>query len=951
MAITNRERVERMLTALREGLTPFVERQLKAKLGAKWMHEVDARQQHSFRRNSDGSVAWDNQALLKTMIDHWQTVFRDVLGQVDRAFVSELLETRNDFAHEQKFSYEDTFRAFDTGQRLLMNVGARPQAEALQKMRVDLGQTVREEAVRSKTRGQATLTLDGAGKTGLKPWREVIKPHADVTSGRFALAEFAADLAQVARGEGGDEYRDPAEFYRRTFLTEGLRQLLADAMRRLAGDGGNPVIELQTNFGGGKTHSMLALWHLAGPDEPAALPGVEALMAASGVERLPRPIHRAALVGTAMSAAETSRKPDGTVVRTLWGELAWQLGGADGYALIADSDAHGVNPGSARLKELLDFHAPSVILIDEWVAFLRGIHGVGGLPAGSFETNLTFAQALTEAARAADRALLVASLPASRIEIGGDGGQQALDLLKNTFSRLERAWQPASADESFEIVRRRLFEPMDGARAADRDAVLAAFSKLYKTNAGEFPHGCSESDYRRRMEAAYPVHPELFDRLYGDWGGLDRFQRTRGVLKLMATVVQCLWEREDRSLAILPSSVPLDVGTVEAGFLSYLDHGWGAVIGKDVDGSGSEAMRLDREVPNLGQHSATRRVARTLFVGSAPTARSANPGIDDRRVRLGCAQPGDAVAIFNDALGRLANRATYLYQDGPRYWLATTPSVARIAEDRAAGQDDDKVDEEIVRRLAEAQKARGDFARVHPAPTDSAEVPDEREAALVVLGPDCPHDAKAEGDGRAVAAAEVIRQRRGAAQRIFRNALVFLAADRARLKDLRDAVRRQLAWASIAREHETLNLDPHQKRTAETRAEEALHTVAAQLLETWVWVLDPEQPESGSPEVTWRKVRVQGQEGLAARVAKKLAGDGRLMTDIGPGNLRMELDKGRLWRDAEHVAVDQLADDFASYPYLPRLRGAGAVDRQGHRPAGVRAFRRSTKLRRGERPL
>jgi predicted AAA+ superfamily ATPase len=233
-------------------------------------------------------------------------------------------------------------------------------------MRVALGQTVRDEQARQKTR-TATLTLEGAAKTGLKPWREVVTPHRDVAAGRFAQAEFAADLAQVARGEGGDEYRDPVEFYRRTFLTDGLRRLLTDAMRRLAGQGGNPVVELQTNFGGGKTHSMLALWHLAGPQEPRGLPGVEGLMAACGVHELPRPLHRAALVGTALSAAETVTKPDGTVLRTLWGELAWQLGGREGYGLVAKSDEQGVNPGSALLKDLLDYYAPAVVLIDEWV--------------------------------------------------------------------------------------------------------------------------------------------------------------------------------------------------------------------------------------------------------------------------------------------------------------------------------------------------------------------------------------------------------------------------------------------------------------------------------------------------------------------------------------------------------------------------------------------------------
>src|SRR5205085_1609988 len=169
---------------------------------------------------------------------------------------------------------------------------------------------------------------------------------------------------------------------------------------------------------------------------------------------------------------------------------------------------------------------------------------------------LTFAQALTEAAKAAPNTLVVASIPSSDIEVGGEAGRDALRILENTFGRVESAWRPASAEEGFEIVRRRLFEPVSDYRA--RDAVVRAFSELYRGQAGEFPGGCREGDYERRMKAAYPIHPELFDRLYEDWSTLDRFQRTRGVLRLMAAVIHSLWAREDRGLLILPAMIPID---------------------------------------------------------------------------------------------------------------------------------------------------------------------------------------------------------------------------------------------------------------------------------------------------------------------------------------------------------------------------------------------------------
>lgn len=197
MAITNRDRIERMLGELREGLTKFVERELKARKGEGWQEELEGRRERPYPRQPDGRVAWDSQALLKVLIDNWQSVFRYPLGNVDRSFVGELIEVRNQYAHERPFSYEDTLRALDTSQRLLMNIAARPQAEAIQKLRVELGQTIRDEQARTKTRA-TTLTLEGTSKTGLKPWREIVTPHRDVAAGRFAQAEFAADLSQLS---------------------------------------------------------------------------------------------------------------------------------------------------------------------------------------------------------------------------------------------------------------------------------------------------------------------------------------------------------------------------------------------------------------------------------------------------------------------------------------------------------------------------------------------------------------------------------------------------------------------------------------------------------------------------------------------------------------------------------------------------------------------------------
>src|SRR6202035_5789416 len=388
---------------------------------------------------------------------------------------------------------------------------------------------------------------------------------------------------------------------------------------------------------------------------------------------------------------------------------------------------------------------------------------------------------------------------------------EALDRLRNVVGRVESTWRPASAEEGFEIVRRRLFEPLaDQAQFKDRDVVARAFAELYRTQHQEFPPECHDAEYEKRIKAAYPIHPEIFDRLYTDWSTLVKFQRTRGVLRLMAAVIHSLWEKGDKNPLILPANIAIDDPRVQFELTRYLSDNWVPVIEKDVDGPNSLPLRLDGEVPNLGKFAACRRVARTIYLGSAPTATAANRGGEDRRVKLGCVMPGESPAIFGDALRRLAAAATYLYQDGPRYWYSTQPTVTKLAEDRAEQlkRDTDKVVQDLDQRLRIDLRKMGDFRRIHPIPGSSADVPDDLDARLVVLSVDQPYSKEPNND--AEIAAKAIFESRGTTPRLFRNTLVFLAADKTRLQDLDEAVRKFLAWNSILEEEEKLNLSPHQ---------------------------------------------------------------------------------------------------------------------------------------------
>ncbi len=920
--MANNERVGRALDAVRDGIRPTCETAWAAAYGADWQEEVRRRDRGAIDEAAPDDLMW----LLKGMQNTWQEVWRRRFGQAERAYTSELRQFRDNWAHQRSISTRDTDRMLDTAERLLQAFGAAEQLKTVQGLKSDLRRQTYEEEARSERRRTVAVATKGEPASGLKPWRELVTPHADVSSGRLQQAEFAADLYQVASGIAEGEYQDPVSFFARTYLTNGLQELLCGAATRLSAHGGDPVIDLQTNFGGGKTHSMIALYHLASGIPPADLPGVGELFAERGLS-LPEQVKRAVVVGQWMSAAEASTKPDGTVVHTIWGEIAWQLAGRDGYELLRAEDEQGFNPGD-RLLELFKLAGPSVILIDEWVAYARQLPASEGEPAGvggSFDTQFTFAQALTEAAASRPDVVLLVAMPASDIEVGGEKGQLALARLGNVVRRKSVQWKPADDDESFEIVRRRLFEPMTPENARIRDGVVKAFCDYYRAHRADFPTESGEADYRRRMELSYPIHPELFDRLYKDWSTLDRFQRTRGVLRLMATVVSVLWQTDDRMLLIQPGSIPIYDSRVSGELTKYLDPAWDAVIKADVDGPTSLPRRLDDQQTRLGRYSASRRSARAVFMASAPQD-EARQGIDVKLVSLGIAQPGESPGTFADALRRLSGEATYLYVNGSQYAYALRPNINRLAADRAlSNETDDRADDRLRhwlsgRGVGAVSRGGSPFAAVHVFAGGPGDVTDDDDGVhLVVLPPTATHLPSTDTSPALSLADEILRQR-SAGPRENRNLLVFCAASEQLLVPLRRVLRQHLAWESILEDAEAkrLELTTADRALAESKRKETMDTALQQVFETYQHILVPEQTP-GTAEIRWHQTRPNGTGDLAERIARRLATEERLITSYGGTRVRMDLDRVPLWSERGDVKVEELWRAYCRFPYLPRL--------------------------------
>lgn len=766
----------------------------------------------------------------------------------------------------------------------------------------------------------------------LKPWRTIARPHHDVLHGTFRQAEFAADIARVAAGEAEAAYQDPKQFFARTFITEGMRDLLVSVAKRLSGQDGDPVIQLQTNFGGGKTHTLLAVYHLATQAVPTAdMEGIPTLLDDAGITELPK-ARVAVIDGISLSANQATER-EGLRLRTLWGVLAYQLLGKAGYEMVEESDRSGTAPGKELLIALLRQAAPCVILMDELVAFLRNLDDSKHLLAGTLAANMTFIQALTESVKAVPNAIVLASLPESNTETVGSQGALALDSLEKYFGRIESVWKPVGQNESFEIVRRRLFDTTGN--EADVEQVCTAYAAYYRANKDKLPAEVQENRYLEKMRHSYPIHPEVFDRLYEDWSTLDKFQRTRGVLQYMAIVIHRLWQDNDQDPMLMPGSLPLYDLPVRTKSTQYLPQGWDIVITKEIDGETAESLNIDSE-PRFGAVQAARRVARTIFLGSAPASSAqTSRGIDKQRILLGCARPGDELSVYDDVTRRLRDRMHYLFGNGERFWFDTHPNLRREMESRKAHVDEAAIFN-VLKRETEAKVGRNSFFCAQHVFTPIGDIPDEIGSGprLVILPPlmHCVFSKQNREPakkyiyavlGHSAAEGELLPSR----QRLYKNCLVFLAPDAVLLPRLLDQARTYLAWDDMRRDvaNGAMNMDTLQVKNLEEEINRAKESLQRLIPDCYKNLLVPTASDPRTVEIAARTINITGMK-LTEAVRNCLQENDYVIPRYSPMLLKQALDKYYFGKGLTELSIERLWKDMCSYYYFDRLHDMNVLE-------------------------
>jgi len=740
---------------------------------------------------------------------------------------------------------------------------------------------------------------------------EVCEPHPDVFSRDPDPSLFAISLHHVMQGSADRDYTDAERFFSRTYMTRALSDLLERVIGRLAGQGrGAPILRLETPFGGGKTHTMTALFHIArAPQVLSTHEALQPILKQLNLRSLPDDVHVAVLDGRGLDVRER-RTEDGLTIRTLWGELAYQLGGRAGYEMLADADETRTAPGGARLTELLQRHQPALILMDEVLEYLLKARAVKVGDSNLMEQTGTFLGELTSAVSAAPRSVLVLALPASSLEVAAENQEAAERLFqyaKKVLGRMELVETPVAQDEVFGVLRRRLFKSIGHEREQKR--AVEALRQYYDEYARFFPDRLRSRDYKERMLQAYPFHPELIDLLYERWGPHPQFQRTRGALRLLALVLRRVFTQRDGSaMLIQPHHIDLADRHIRGEVVRLLDSSWDVIVTGDV-------LQRARDIEQqLGGEYAREQMgkgaASCAFLYSISAA-TRDAGATEEEIRTALLRPPINPAMASEVLGRLREGLWYLRYRDRRYLFTAKPNLNKVILDFESEVTDEAVDEALKDRLKALTGSGLGIFQVVVAPHAADLVPDRAQPTLVVLSFDV--TSPQEWMAQAV-------ERAGEGIRTNKNMLVFLVPDKTRLPALRSALRRLRALEELERSPSFKEMEKEDQQQVKDQLKDKRTEVEALLRQAYQEVYRPGNGSVKRVSVT-SPVEAKTLDEYAKQVLEKA---GVLLERVGPEYLKDTL---RV-EDAKEVPLSQVTNLFTGVAGQPVPKNPQAVLQQ-----------------------
>lgn len=758
----------------------------------------------------------------------------------------------------------------------------------------------------------------------LKPWYTVVQPREDLRENRpLDASEFAVHLDQVRDGRAPEVYKNPRKFFERTYLTQSLLAMGAEVIRRLSGERTetSAIFNMTTQFGGGKTHALTLLYHLA-ENGPAAnrWPGVERLLDKAGVESVPR-ARTATFVGNEFDSISGRGGDDGTPLRkTPWGEIAYRLAGEVGLALVAEHERQMVAPGGDVIEKFLPRDTPCLILMDELMNYVSR-NRRSGLSGQLYN----FLQSLSEVVRGRSNVVLVVSIPMSEGEMTAEDVED-YDRFKKLLDRLGKAVIMSAESETSEIIRRRLFEwdergiSRDGRVLLNRDAeqVCLEYGRWTEENKGQLAAGFPAESATQVFASTYPFHPAVLSVFERKWQALPRFQQTRGVLRLLALWVARAYQEGYKTTVKEPliglGSAPLEDPQFRAAVFEQLGESRLEVaVTTDIIGKNdSHAARLDKEAgEHIKKARLHRKVATTIFFESNGGQKNGRASLPE--IRFAVASPEISSADIDTALEALAppDGACYYLDTGQnRYWFSLKPNLNKMLADKKASVKPTEVDERVRTEIQKVFTRQPGLELVF-FPEKSGNIPDRPVLTLAVLDPE--HNLQSSDT---LPFAETLTRENSTSSRTFKSGIVWCVAELA--APLREEAKKLLAWQAI-RDEDSERLDDIQKRQLEENFGKAKRNLTEAVWRSYknLLLLDKENRLKVSD---LGMVHSSAAETLTGLILNRLRSDGDVEKEINPHFLV------RKWPPAfKEWSTRSVRDAFFASPQFPRLLNSEAV--------------------------
>ncbi len=830
-------------------------------------------------------------------------------------YSEEISDVRNLWAHQQEIAPDDITRSLDSMSRVLAAVGADDAVKQLKSLRDNVPAVdptkVKPVTLPAAAVSQPTPDLPSGN---LAIWWQLAEPHVDIRKGNFDENTFAAKLDDVVDGKAPPEYLYADEFYTKTYLTGELKGLLRDTLKRLSATGGEAVVQLRTPFGGGKTHALIALYHLVKKAaDIEAMPDIQGLLADAGLVRVPH-ARTAVIVGTAIDPQGRTAE-DGTQIQTLWGELAYQIGGKDAYAFVKKSDQARTSPGKETLRRLLEKYAKALVLLDEVLVYQVKAAGVQVGETTLQAQTFAFLQELTEVVASVPGTALVTTFPESNTEYYDSAqAEPVFDRLEKIFGRVQAVRIPVQGEEIFEVVRRRLFSKIDE-NAARR--VLAEYRKVYEEHRDDLPSDVRSGDYAARMGRAYPFHPELITVLYERWGTMQGFQKTRGVLRLLARVIEYGYNSSAARPLIGVGDVGLEDADLRATMTQLLrNSSWEAVVASDI--APGKATTLDKEIGNeYSKHRLCLTTTSAIFMYSH--SGGAERGVQEPRLRLALLQPeGITPALISDALARMKNALYYLYGNGG-WSFRVQPNLNAVLTDRMGQVRPEKIEERVEQALL-AKTGTGLF-KAYVWPNDHREVPDDAKLKAVLLKPSQSTDDAEENER----IRNVIQMNAAGSPRLHKNTLVYLSGRRTDFARAFDKAREVVALEDVKSDRD-LALSSDQKNDLNERLSRSTGQLPELAKACYSALYEPYGAKDEF-RVHDLSAAVKTQPNVLSAVTETLQDQDRLLSGLDPA-LLVRFEPYKLWpSDVDTVNLKNLREYLERYPHLPMLETMDVLKR------------------------